>query len=46
VLGGTKTGNGAWGLAWVDVVMEMLPTGGEDGAGEEREALLRAVEGT
>ncbi|TFK53150.1 hypothetical protein OE88DRAFT_1711867 [Heliocybe sulcata] len=25
VLGGTKTGNGAWALAWVDTVME-LPT--------------------
>jgi chromatin structure-remodeling complex protein RSC7 len=22
VLGGTKTGNGAWALAWVDTVME------------------------
>ncbi|KAG6872648.1 hypothetical protein C0992_009442 [Termitomyces sp. T32_za158] len=23
VLGGTKTGNGAWALAWVDTVMEV-----------------------
>lgn len=22
VVGGTKAGNGAWGLAWVDTVME------------------------
>jgi len=22
VLGGTKVGNGAWGLAWVDTVMD------------------------
>lgn len=25
VLGGTKTGNGAWGLAWVDTIMEFTP---------------------
>lgn len=25
ILGGTKTGNGAWGLAWVDTVMEFAP---------------------
>ena len=25
ILGGTKTGNGAWGLAWVDTVMEFTP---------------------
>lgn len=23
MLGGTKTGNGAWALAWVDTVMEV-----------------------
>lgn len=23
VLGGTKAGNGAWGLAWVDTIMEL-----------------------
>lgn len=23
MLGGTKTGNGAWALAWVDTVMEL-----------------------
>lgn len=25
VLGGAKVGGGAWGLAWVDTVMEMTP---------------------
>ena len=25
ILGGTKTGNGAWGLAWVDTIMEFTP---------------------
>ena len=25
ILGGTKTGNGAWGLAWVDAIMEFAP---------------------
>ncbi|KAI0289947.1 chromatin remodelling complex Rsc7/Swp82 subunit-domain-containing protein, partial [Russula brevipes] len=31
VLGGTKAGNGAWALAWVDTTME-LPTSEEDNA--------------
>jgi chromatin structure-remodeling complex protein RSC7 len=44
VLGGTKAGNGAWALAWVDTVME-FPTSEEDyqlgsGAAEERRRLL------
>ena len=25
ILGGTKTGNGAWGLAWVDTTMDFTP---------------------
>jgi hypothetical protein len=25
ILGGTKTGNGAWGLTWVDTMMEFTP---------------------
>jgi chromatin structure-remodeling complex protein RSC7 len=29
VLGGTKTGNGAWALAWVDTIMELPQAGGE-----------------
>jgi len=36
VLGGTKTGNGAWALAWVDAIMELSPT-------EEREVDERYV---
>jgi chromatin structure-remodeling complex protein RSC7 len=44
VLGGTKAGNGAWALAWVDTVME-APAGEEDyalghAAAEERRRLL------
>ncbi|EPQ51921.1 hypothetical protein GLOTRDRAFT_112345 [Gloeophyllum trabeum ATCC 11539] len=31
VLGGTKTGNGAWALAWVDTVMEVPPERPESG---------------
>jgi chromatin structure-remodeling complex protein RSC7 len=44
VLGGTKAGNGAWALAWVDTVME-APASEEDhafgrAAAEERKRLL------
>lgn len=44
VLGGTKAGNGAWALAWVDTVME-FPGSEEDhdagrAAAEERKRLL------
>jgi chromatin structure-remodeling complex protein RSC7 len=44
VLGGTKAGNGAWALAWVDTIME-LPASEEDhelsrAATEERRRLL------
>ncbi|KAI9513432.1 chromatin remodelling complex Rsc7/Swp82 subunit-domain-containing protein [Russula earlei] len=44
VLGGTKAGNGAWALAWVDTVME-VPASEEDhpigrAAAEERRLLL------
>ncbi len=44
VLGGTKAGNGAWALAWVDTVME-LPASEKDheagrAAAEERRRLL------
>jgi hypothetical protein len=31
VLGGTKTGNGAWALAWVDTVMEVAPPADDPG---------------
>jgi len=45
VLGGTKAGNGAWALAWVDTVME-VPASEEDhamgrAAAEERKRLLQ-----
>jgi chromatin structure-remodeling complex protein RSC7 len=44
VLGGTKAGNGAWALAWVDTIME-LPASEDDhqlgrAAAEERRRLL------
>jgi chromatin structure-remodeling complex protein RSC7 len=41
VLGGTKVGNGAWALAWVDTVMESSVDAEEKRAGEERDRLLR-----
>lgn len=45
VLGGTKAGNGAWALAWVDTIME-VPAREEDdpighAAAEERRRLLQ-----
>ncbi|KAF5350549.1 hypothetical protein D9756_008720 [Leucocoprinus leucothites] len=51
VLGGTKAGNGAWGLAWVDTVMQ-LP--GEDDEAlrmreeeqKERQAFIKEAEET
>ena len=39
MLGGTKTGNGAWALAWVDTIME-LP-GPETVKAAVQEQLLR-----
>lgn len=43
VLGGTKAGNGAWGLAWVDVIMETATAPDEENAAAamERERLWR-----
>ena len=44
VLGGTKAGNGAWGLAWVDTVMDLSnPDEIDDPAAAAREQLLREV---
>ncbi len=48
VLGGTKAGNGAWALAWVDTIME-VPASEEDdaigyAAAEERKRLLQVAE--
>ncbi|KAI9463965.1 chromatin remodelling complex Rsc7/Swp82 subunit-domain-containing protein [Lactarius psammicola] len=44
VLGGTKAGNGAWALAWVDTVMELPASKGDHeasrAAAEERRRLL------
>lgn len=45
MLGGTKAGNGAWALAWVDTIMEVPAS--EEGdpigraAAEERQRLLQ-----
>ncbi|KAF8635673.1 hypothetical protein AX15_000299 [Amanita polypyramis BW_CC] len=43
VLGGTKAGNGAWALAWVDTVMELSNPDESDPAARAREELLREV---
>jgi hypothetical protein len=44
VLGGTKTGNGAWALAWVDTVME-LPSPDHVGLEDiERDKLMKSIE--
>ncbi|KDQ56906.1 hypothetical protein JAAARDRAFT_131952 [Jaapia argillacea MUCL 33604] len=44
VLGGTKTGNGAWALAWVDTVMELADESDADATARmERERILREV---
>ncbi|TFY55332.1 hypothetical protein EVG20_g9359, partial [Dentipellis fragilis] len=37
VLGGTKAGNGAWGLAWVDIVMDYPTDDVESPPNQERE---------
>ncbi|KAF8875218.1 chromatin remodelling complex Rsc7/Swp82 subunit-domain-containing protein [Gymnopilus junonius] len=46
VLGGTKVGNGAWALAWVDTVMEFPDPAEETNTPEarERQRLLREAE--
>ena len=45
LLGGTKTGNGAWGLAWIDTVMESSEVSASERGGdfEQRERILREV---
>ncbi|KZP15821.1 hypothetical protein FIBSPDRAFT_749593 [Athelia psychrophila] len=48
VLGGTKSGNGGWALAWVDTVLELPSTGETEGDALEakaREELMTAVAG-
>jgi chromatin structure-remodeling complex protein RSC7 len=45
VLGGAKAGNGAWALAWVDTIMEVPASEGDDAIGraaaDERQRLLQ-----
>ncbi|THH03287.1 hypothetical protein EW145_g6376 [Phellinidium pouzarii] len=44
VLGGTKVGNGAWALAWVDTVMELPDSNADsDEQTQARKALLQSV---
>jgi chromatin structure-remodeling complex protein RSC7 len=44
VLGGTKAGNGAWAVAWVDTVME-VPSADEvdEEARKERDILMNSI---
>jgi len=44
-VGGTKVGNGAWGLAWVDTIMETSSRNGLQKERFERERLLQEVAG-
>ena len=44
VLGGTKSGNGAWALAWVDTIMELPGPDTIDPEAAVREQILREVE--
>lgn len=46
VLGGSKSGNGAWALAWVDTVLE-LPSAEEmqQGNARDRDVLMSSVAG-
>ena len=44
VLGGTKSGNGAWALAWVDTIMELPGPDTVDPEAAVREQILRDVE--
>ena len=43
VLGGTKAGNGAWALAWVDTIME-LPRPDLVGENTDRQELLKSID--
>ena len=43
VLGGTKAGGAAWGLAWVDTIMQSGSQEYEDEQAKRREELLRAA---
>jgi chromatin structure-remodeling complex protein RSC7 len=44
ILGGTKSGNGAWALAWVDTVLNFPSTEEmEQKSAEDRDVLMRSV---
>ncbi|KIM64176.1 hypothetical protein SCLCIDRAFT_116051 [Scleroderma citrinum Foug A] len=43
VLGGTKVGNGAWALAWVDTCLDLPGPMDLDPGADEREALMSSV---
>ena len=43
VLGGTKVGNAAWGLAWVDTVMELPDHNKNDDYARSRQSLWEAI---
>ena len=43
ILGGTKAGGGAWGLAWVNTVMQTPQQQQEDRWAEEREKYMDLV---
>ena len=44
MLGGTKSGNGAWALAWVDTIMELPGPDTVDPDTAVRQQILRDVE--
>lgn len=44
VLGGTKVGNGAWAVAWVDTIMEVKPGELEGLEVEEKKRMLKEAE--
>ena len=43
VLGGTKVGNGAWALAWVDTCLELPGLIDSDPYATERDALMASL---
>ena len=43
VLGGTKVGNGAWAIAWVDTCLDLPGPMDLDPGADEREALMSSV---
>lgn len=43
ILGGTKAGNGAWALAWVDTIMEPPARDMDDEHAKARQRLLQTT---